>query len=193
MDKTKQIFHNEIEVERMRMALEQGPYFFFPALAYTSTIVLSLWNHFSHFHLLSWFVTLNAITLVIWGSHYLHRKRIDTMNLSGILKIKIFFFLGGLAIGIVWGVGNLIFVDLAEPYTLLVMTASSYFASVGLLFLWFNFWPAIVAFLIPAALPFIIQLMQQKDLMSYGLVLGWVVAVASATMLCFRTRQSWLL
>jgi len=190
MKTIEQRFQTEIEVERMKMALEQGNHFFPPLMAISGAIILSLWDSFSHTLLLLWFIVLNTCLLAIWICHYLYKKRINTINLEDVFKIKILYFLSGLSLGLCWGMGIILFADLAQPYTLVALTIGGYFTAVGCITLWFNYWPAVTAYTIPASGSFIILLSQQKDIMSLGLIFASTLSIVGCNIVSFKIRQT---
>ncbi|WP_297742839.1 ATP-binding protein [Nitrosomonas sp.] len=168
-----QKFQVEIEVERIRTATEQGIFMFLAVLVFTIVLVLVLWDNVSRYILITWFIALNTINFTRWAYLQFYRSRINPQNPSDIKKIKFFLLVGALTSGSCWGIANLLFIDEAQPYTLLVMSITTYFVSMGAILSWFNYMPAVIVFFIPTIGSLVIPLFVQgtDESFSFGFIL----------------------
>ncbi len=166
-------FQTEIEVERIRTTTEQGIFMFLAVLVFTVALVWVLWDSVSHTSLIIWFVVLNTINLARWIYLQFYKTRINTLNPADVPRIKRFLLIGAAIAGSCWGVANLSFIDPAKPYTLLVMSITTYFVSMGAILSWFNYMPAVIVFFIPTIGSLVIPLFLQgtDDSLSFGFIL----------------------
>jgi signal transduction histidine kinase len=178
MNTVEQTFHNEIEIERIRTSTEQGTLMFSATLPFSIVVVVVLWDKVSHSSLLFWVIALTAINLVRWIHLEFYKTRINVINRASVQRIKLSLLIGTMITGSCWGMANLLFIDPAQPYTLLIMSVASYFVSTGAIVMWFNYLPAVLALIIPVAGSLIIPLLLLGDKDSIGFALALAVSAA---------------
>ncbi len=181
-------FQTEIEAAQIRIIMEQGLFIFLVWFMVTSIVTFAFWNIASHFILLCWFAASNVINLVrviIYKHCERQSNTVNSVNISGIKRI---FLIDGLITGSCLGMGNLLFIDSAQPYTLLIMSLTVYFGALGVMFSWFNYLPAIAAFIIPAGGMLIVPLLWQGSEDSIGFMLLIAASVVCGIVSCFRLR-----
>lgn len=184
----KKKFQTEIEVTQIRAVMEQGIFIFFAWLVATFVVVLALWNTASHLMLLCWFAASTVISIVRLVIYKPYRKQLKTINSVSISGIKRIFLIDGLITGSCLGMGNLLLIDSTQPYTLLIMSLTSYLGAMGIMFSWFNYLPAVAVFIIPAGGTLIAPLFLQGSEDSVGFALIVAVSVACGIVACFRIR-----
>ncbi|MCW5619140.1 MAG: hybrid sensor histidine kinase/response regulator [Nitrosomonas sp.] len=181
-------FQTEIEVAQIRIIMEQGLFIFLVWFMVTSIVTFALWNTASHLMLLCWFAVSNVINLARLVIYKPYRKQLKTINSVSISGIKRIFLIDGLITGSCLGMGNLLLIDSTQPYTLLIMSLTVYFGALGVMFSWFNYLPAVSAFIIPAGGMLIAPLLLQDSEDSIGFMLLIAASVTCGIISCFRLR-----
>ena len=169
MNSVEQTFHDEIEVERMRAATEQGIFMFFALFGFSIVLVVVIWDYVSHSSILLWLITVNLINLTRWMSLQLYKTSIKAINPASVPRIKLLLLIGAVLGGLCWGMANLLFINPIQPYTLLIMSVAIFFVSAGATLSWFSYLPAVMAFIIPAGGFLIVPLLLQGNKESVGL------------------------
>ncbi len=181
-------FQTEVEATQIRTIMEQGFLIFLAGSVFTCVVVFALWDYVSHFLLLFWFAMINTISLVRWLGCRHYQKHLNTIHPADILRIKRIFLIDGFVFGLGLGMGNLLFIDLAQPYTLLIMFITAYFFAVSVMFSWFNYLPAVAVFIILLGGSLMVPSFLQGGKDNIGFMLLIAVSVPYGLVVCFRTR-----
>lgn len=186
--KTRSI-QDEIQITQIKTIMDHGFFIFFAWFSATSVVVLALWSYESYSVLILWFITSNIVGSVRLLIYRHFKRQLKTISTAGISRIKLIFLIDGLITGLSLGMGNLLFIDPEQPFTLLAMSLTTYFGAMGIMFLWFNYLPAVTAFMTPAGITLITPLILQKNenVVGFGLII--LVSVACGVVACFRLRK----
>jgi len=184
-----QTFHHDVEVEQIKAATKQGFFMFFASFGFSIIFVFVLWDYVSHSSILLWLASLNIINLVRWRILQGFNSHTYANNLTNIQRVKLIMVVGAMIGGLCWGIASLLFVDAAQPYTLLIMSAAIFFVSAGATLSWFCFIPAAVAFIIPATGFLIVTCLLQGTKESVGLALIMVVSDFGGLFGCIKVGR----
>jgi len=191
MKTIEQTFHDEIEVERMRACTGQGALVFLSVLPFSCVLVFVLWEYASHSSLLIWFITLTFINLGRWIVLHIYNNRLREPNLELeiVPRVKLILLISGAINGLCWGTGDLLFIDPAQPYTLLIMSVAIYYIGVGSIMAWFGYIPAVLAFFVPVAVLLIVPLLLQGNNDSVGLGVLFLTTVFGGIFACVKVSR----
>lgn len=189
MNTIEQTFHDEIEVERIRACTGQGALIFLSVLPFSCVLVFVLWDYAQHSSLLVWFITINSINLGRWIILHFYNKRLNELNLEIVPRVKFILIISGLINGLCWGTGNILFIDPAQPYTLLIMSVAIYFIGVGSIMAWFSYKPAVLAFFIPVGVLLTVPQLLQGNKDSVGLGVLFLTTVFGGIYACVKVGR----
>ena len=190
MINTVKTFKEEVEIERMRLAMEQGTFIFLVSLGFSIIFVLVLWDYVDLSLLLLWFSALNVINVVKWIFFLKSRRPLNSLNRANILGAKLILFIGSLVSGLSWGVASLIFIDLAQPYTLMIILVSIFFVSMISILSLFSYLPAVMAFIIPAEGCLIVPLLLTEDNGHFNLGLVLTITLIVIIVGCIKAGRN---
>ncbi len=189
MNTIEQTYHDEIEVENIQAAAEQGSFMFFSSFGFSIVIVFVLLDYVSHSLILLWFFALNIINLIRWLSLRAYKTRVSTLNSGSVLRMKVILLIGAVIGGLCWGVANLLFIDPAEPFTLLIMSVAIFLVCMGAILSWFSYLPAVIAYIITAGGFLIVPLLLQGHKDSVGLGIVLIATALSGISGCFKVGR----
>lgn len=173
MNTKEQKFHNEIEVERMWVAAQQGKYVFINMLPISILLIFGLWDMASHMRLLFWFALLTVINCSRWIVLRFYHTHKDVLA-ANIRQFKHIILVGATLTGLCWGMGIVWFLIPTQPVNVLLISTTLIIEIVGAMLTWFCYLPAVIAISLPIALPLIGLLFLQggKTYIATALVLS---------------------
>jgi signal transduction histidine kinase/CheY-like chemotaxis protein len=154
MSVIEQKFHDEIEIERLWIATEQGRYVFFALLLISLLLVFGLWDMESHKRLLIWFALLTTLNFVRWmvlRFFYKHKSVLST----NIRQVKRFLIFSAALVGFCWGMAAVWFLEPSQPANVMIITITLNIEVIGAILTWFCYLPAAIAVLVPITLPLV--------------------------------------
>ncbi len=190
MNEQAQTFKKEIEIERLRKAIEQGSFIFIVSLGYSILFVLVLWEYVSQSSLLFWFISLNYINLVKWIYFHKYSNYLNSDNVANLLNVKLVLFFGAFLSGLCWGIASLLFIDPLYPNTLLIMLVSVFFVSMSSILSLFSYLSAVMSFIIPAGGFLIVPLLMDEDKGIINLGLISAVTLVVSIVGCIKVGRS---
>jgi signal transduction histidine kinase/CheY-like chemotaxis protein len=152
MNTIEQKFHDEIEVERLWVATEQGKYVFFNMLPISALMVFGLWDTATHALLIAWFFVLTAINLFRWMVLHFYHTHKEAL-IANIRKFKRIMLFGAALTGLCWGMCGVLFMVPSQPANVLIIYIPMTIEVVGAMLTWFCYLPAVIAISLPTAIP----------------------------------------
>lgn len=161
MANTEDKYREQIEIERLWIATEQGQYVFVALLLLSLLLMFGLWDMASHALLLAWFAVLTVINFIRWMIlRYYYRHKV--VLAGNIKQVKRFFIVSATMIGLCWGGAAVLFLQPNNAANVVILTITLNIEIIGAILTWFCYLPAAIAILIPTALPLIVLLIQES-------------------------------
>jgi signal transduction histidine kinase/CheY-like chemotaxis protein len=147
-------YREQIEIERLWIATEQGQYVFVALLLLSLLLIFGLWDMTPHWQLFSWFFVLTTVNFIRWmvlRYYYLHKAALA----SNIKQVKLFFIVSATLIGLCWGSAAVLFLQPSNAANVVIVTITLNIEIIGAILTWFCYIPAAIAILVPISLPLI--------------------------------------
>ena len=150
-------YREQIEIERLWIATEQGQYVFVALLLLSLLLIFGLWDMTSHALLMIWFAVLTTVNFIRWMIlRYFYRHK--AVLAGNIQQVKRFFIVSSTLIGLCWGSAAVLFLQPNNAANVVIVTITLNIEIIGAILTWFCYLPAAIAILIPISLPLIVLL-----------------------------------
>ncbi|MBS0298347.1 MAG: response regulator [Proteobacteria bacterium] len=162
MNNAEKKFHDQIEVERIWIATEQGKYVFFSMLLVSTFLILGLWDSAPPDLLLLWFSLLTSLNLFTWMLLRFYHDRKKAL-IANIQKFKYILLFKCLLTGLCWVMCIVWFMIPSQPSNVMIISIALIIDVVGAMLTWFSFLPAVIVSMCPPALTLVGSLFLQGD------------------------------
>lgn len=172
MENLESKLKDEIEVERLWGATEQGELIFFSVIPLSILLMYLLWDNVSHQLLITWVLVITVINLGRWLSLRFFHKNKEALT-TNVRRFKWILVGGSLLSGLWWSVSYIWFLDPSQPLNVMVMCVFFIIVSMGTILTWFCYLPAVVAIVFPvsASLSTLLFLSGDNNNIALGLIM----------------------